>query len=119
MRRSVAWIVVFGGLSSGCAAMTVKGLFREDASCPSDRIVVTQDGVIGPAREDFALPPPPEIANDPERLEIYEETARERPLRGLGDEDHRLFRAEGCGLSHEYACDYQNGRWRYCKRVSP
>jgi hypothetical protein len=95
----------------GCAAWEVKRTFVLDAVCPSDRVTVTQAGVVvgGPPP-----PAPPEIAADPERLAVYYVKTRNP------DEGDRLFVAEGCGERRWYTCDHGGaGGPPGCARAAP
>ena len=97
-RAALVPVVLLNAVATmGCAAWEVKRRFVIDGVCPSDRVTVTQAGVVtaGPPP-----PAPPEIAADPERLAIYYEKTRNP------DEGDRIFIAEGCGERRWYTCDY-------------
>jgi len=95
-------VVIAAGIDvASCvpAAREVTSTFVASASCPADRVTVTQldtrpeTGTPGPE-------PPPEIAADPERAAIYRQT---HP--GKWVDAHRTFAAEGCGQREVYVCD--------------
>ena len=95
--------------ASGCAgyiasyeASSVRGSFVTDQSCPADRVIVGP--IARPEATQVEAPPPPappaEIAQDPARLAIY--NARHGPADPYADAP--FFQAQGCGVTHVYAC---------------
>ncbi len=95
--------------ASGCAgyvasyeASSVRGTFVTDQSCPADRVIVgpivrPDETVTQPAPPP---PPPAEIAQDPARLAIYNASHTPAdPYAGVP-----FFKAQGCGVTHVYAC---------------
>jgi hypothetical protein len=83
---------------TGCTASllaTARDTFSGWYSCPADQVRVTDRG----ADNDV---PPPEVAQDPERLRLWKDRHSGGPAR-------ELYEVEGCGHRRVYVCRHGSG----------
>jgi hypothetical protein len=94
-------------------AAKVRQQFATDHSCPPARVTVRELPL--PAAPVVAREPPPEIAADPERLELWRESerARQERIRQAQQDDLRMFEVQGCEVHETLTCSRyrQRGRW--------
>jgi hypothetical protein len=92
----------------GCATdepAIARDVFAKDASCPVERVMA--DRVANPDR------PPVGLAADPQRLEMWRNSERNRT-------QHLVFvSAHGCGGEAMYECVERPPQSPSCKRVTP
>jgi hypothetical protein len=107
-RRRLLWsgiasLVLLGG---GCAGpeATARKSFSQGVSCPVQRITVTKEH-----GRPYQPPPPPEVANDPERLALYQHS------------NETYYRASGCNEETFFRCfrpEVTEPAWQ-CDRILP
>jgi hypothetical protein len=101
--RAMAWCT-----KPGCAtdeSSVARDVFAKDVSCPAERVAT--DRVANPDR------PPAEVAADPQRLEMWRASERERTRSLI------FVSAHGCGDQATYQCVEQSRQSPSCTRVTP
>jgi hypothetical protein len=96
-------LTLFGCTFSSYEKSAVRSAFGDSASCPDDRIVVSE--IPRPAgAKPLPVPPPPpsDVAADPERLAVYQKAHGVDTYRY--NKDLPFFEVEGCGQRHVYQC---------------
>jgi len=83
------WIFALVAASTACASYrsTSRDAFVQDATCPANRVTITE----APPE-----PPPADIANDPGRVAIWNDKAAQKAA--------TKFIARGCGQEIHYTC---------------
>jgi hypothetical protein len=96
-------------------------------SCPAERIEVTRTGLDGAELYRSSVKrwvPPPDIAQDPSRLAVFEKTETERIERvAAGFGNATVLDAKGCGFSERLLCYRRNKKrftepWHYCQTAT-
>jgi hypothetical protein len=101
--RATAWCA-----KPGCTTdepSIARDVFAKDASCPIERVAA--DRVANPDR------PPAEIAADPQRLEMWRSSDRDRTKNLL------YVSAHGCGGQETYECVERPPQAPSCTRLTP
>ncbi len=91
----------------GCQSISdgAKATFSHDNTCPLERVEARERPDLRQASfsDSPRLPstPPPDIANDPSRLKMWQE---EQSKKAHSDDDHHIIEARGCDKHVFYDC---------------
>jgi hypothetical protein len=135
------WLFLLAIVDSGCASFPdtaplvderaadiVRNVMSREHYCPVERVVIRGHRVVFQPKpspvlaswpEPMPVPPPPEIASDPARLQLWRD-AREREQRARDQAlppparpfSYTVIEGEGCSLRVFYTCHGGHG-WRH------
>ncbi len=96
--KIVAALVALSGAGCVSREAQTRAQFSSEVTCPESRVAVAQQILLT-----TPTAPPPEIAADPERLQMWRE--RDEARRAV-DREKQYFSAQGCGQRRIYHCYY-------------
>jgi hypothetical protein len=104
-----AFLVLFFVCFAGCSKEEgARKEFSKHFTCPEDQVEVRERKELKPSMLRVKLPPPPEIASDPARLELYKEQQAE--IDEGADTFGDIYEARGCDKQSLYACRIRSNK---------